>query len=104
MASANTFRPDPDGYLYSYFHSKGNLNKGLYSNPKLDGFLTEARTSSNPAERLRLYQQAQRIVLDDSVNWWWYAKYNIEAVSSKLQGYSQSFTGRRLFLKKAWLT
>jgi hypothetical protein len=24
-------------------------------------------------------------------------------VSSKLQGYSQSFTGRRLFLKKAWL-
>jgi hypothetical protein len=24
-------------------------------------------------------------------------------VSSKLQGYSQSFTGRRLFMKKAWL-
>jgi hypothetical protein len=39
----------------------------------------------------------------DSLDWWWYAKYNIEAVSSKLQGYSQSFTGRRLFLKKAWL-
>ncbi|MBI3455969.1 MAG: hypothetical protein HY002_09315 [Candidatus Rokubacteria bacterium] len=102
-ASANTFRPDADGYLYPYFHSKGDLNKGNYDNPKLDALLVEARTSSNHAERRRLYQQAQRIVLEDSVNWWWYAKFNIEAVSSKVQGYAQSFTGRRLFLKKTWL-
>jgi peptide/nickel transport system substrate-binding protein len=102
-ASANTFRPDPDGFLYPYFHSTGGLNKGGYENSKLDGLLVEARSISNPAERRRLYQQAQRIVLDDSVNWWWYAKHNIEAVSSKVQGYSQSFTGRRLFLKKTWL-
>lgn len=101
--SANTFRPDPDGYLYPYFHSKGNLNKGGYENPKLDSLLTEARSVANPAERRLLYQQAQRIILEESVNWFWYAKFNIEAVSSKLQGYSQSFTGRRLFLKKAWL-
>ena len=32
----------------------------------------------------------------ESLDWWWYAKYNIEATSNKLQGYSQSFTGRRL--------
>jgi peptide/nickel transport system substrate-binding protein len=102
-ASANTFRPDPDGFLYPYFHSKGNLNKGGYENPTLDGIMTEARSISNHAERRRLYQQAQRILLDDSVNWWWYAKHNIEAVSSKVQGYAQSFTGRRLFLKKTWL-
>jgi ABC-type transport system substrate-binding protein len=69
----------------------------------LDSLLTEARSVVNPAERRLLYQQAQRIILEESVNWFWYAKFNIEAVSSKLQGYSQSFTGRRLFLKKAWL-
>jgi peptide/nickel transport system substrate-binding protein len=102
-ASANTFRPDPDGFLYAYFHSKGPLNKGGYENPKLDALLVEARQSANHAERRRLYQEAQRIVLEDSVNWWWYAKFNIEAVSAKVQGYSQSFTGRRLFLKKTWL-
>ena len=102
-ASANTFRPDPDGFLYPYFHSKGNLNKGGYENPTLDGLMTEARSITNHAERRRLYQQAQRILLDDSVNWWWYVKHNIEAVSSKVQGYAQSFTGRRLFLKKTWL-
>jgi peptide/nickel transport system substrate-binding protein len=104
-ASANTFRPDPDGFLYPYFHSKGNINKGGCDTPdtKLDALLLEARQSSNHAERRRLYEEAQRIVLRDCQNWWWYAKHNIEAVSNKLQGYSQSFTGRRLFLKKAWL-
>ncbi|HZS33410.1 MAG TPA: hypothetical protein VFC42_08535, partial [Methylomirabilota bacterium] len=93
---------DPDGYIYPYFHSKGNLNKG-YVNPKLDPLMAEARSSANHAERRRLYQQIQRTLVEDCPNWWWYAKLNIEAVSSRLQGYSQSFTGRRLFLKKAWL-
>src|SRR5262249_30185053 len=32
-ASANTFRPDADGYLWSYFHSKGDLNKGGCGRP-----------------------------------------------------------------------
>lgn len=103
-ASANTFRPDPDGFLYPYFHSKGPLNKGGYENARLDALLVEARQSTNHAERRRLYQEAQRIVVEESPNWWWYAKFNIEAVSSKVQGYAQSFTGRRLFLKKTWLT
>ena len=102
-ASANTFRPDPDGFLYPYFHSTGSLNKGGYENPQLDGMLVEARQITDHAERRRLYLEAQKILLDESVNWWWYAKHNIEAVSSKVQGYAQSFTGRRLFLKKTWL-
>jgi peptide/nickel transport system substrate-binding protein len=104
-ASANTFRPDPDGYLYAYFHSKGDLNKGGCDRPypKVDALLTEARQSSNQAERRRLYHEAQKVLLEESPNWWWYAKFNIEAVSSKVQGYAQSFTGRRLFLKKTWL-
>ena len=104
-SSANTFRPDPDGYLYPYFHSKGEINKGGCDTPdqKMDALLVEARQSSNPAERKRLYQEIQRHAMQESLDWWWYAKYNIEAVSSKLQGYSQSFTGRRLVMKKAWL-
>jgi peptide/nickel transport system substrate-binding protein len=104
-ASANTFRPDPDGYLYPYFHTKGTLNKGGCETPsaQLDGLLLEARQTTAPAERRRLYQEIQRLVLRDSLDWYWYAKFNIEATAAKLQGYSQSFTGRRLFLKKAWL-
>lgn len=103
FASANTFRPDPDGYIYPYFHSQGKLNEGGYANPRLDPLMAEARSVSNHEERRKLYQQIQRTLLEDSPNWWWYAKFNIEAVSSKVQGYAQSFTGRRIFLKKTWL-
>jgi len=62
----------------------------------------EARSISNHDQRRSLYVEIQRILLDESPNWWWYAKLNIEALSTKLQGYSQSFTGRRMFLKKTW--
>ena len=58
-----------------------------------------ATTRSGSGSTRRSSASAMR----DSLDWWWYAKYNIEAVSNKLQGYSQSFTGRRLFLKKASL-
>ena len=50
-----TRSPDPDGYLYPYFHSKGEINKGGCDTPdaKLDALLVEARQSSNHAERKR---------------------------------------------------
>jgi peptide/nickel transport system substrate-binding protein len=104
FASANTFRPGPDGYIYPYFYSAGHLNYGGYRNPKLDPLILKARSISNYDERRSLYIEIQRILLEDSPNWWWYAKLNIEALSSRVHGYAQSFTGRRIFLKKAWLS
>lgn len=101
--SANTFRPDPDGYVYPYFHSQGNLNAGGYKNSELDQLLDKARSISDVAQRKTLYQQIQKILLDDSPNFWWYSKLNFEVLSSKARGYVQSFTGRQLFLKQTWL-
>jgi peptide/nickel transport system substrate-binding protein len=104
FASANTFRPDPDGYIYPYFHSTGRLNDGGYKNSRLDPLMAQARSISNHDERKSLYREIQRILLDESPNFWWYAKFNIEALASRVQGYSQSFTGRRIFFKKTWLS
>jgi len=103
FASANTFRPDPDGYIYPYFHSNGSINDGGYINAKLDPLMQQARSIFNADQRKSLYRQIQRTLLDESPNWWWYAKFNIEAMNTKLQGYAQSFTGRRIFLRKSWL-
>jgi peptide/nickel transport system substrate-binding protein len=103
FASANTFRPGPDGYVYPYFAAKGTANDGSYSNPPLEALMNQARSISNHDERRSLYIEIQRTLLDDSPNWWWYTKFSIEALSSKVQGYSQSFTGRRIFLKKTFL-
>ena len=103
FASANTFRPDPDGYIYPYFHSAGTLNEGGYKNTKLDPLMQQARSIFNHDQRKSLYREVQRTLLDESPNWWWYAKFNIEAMTTRVQGYTQSFTGRRIFLKKTWL-
>jgi len=103
FASANTFRPDPDGYIYPYFHSAGALNDGGYRNAKIDPLMQQARSIFNHDQRKSLYREIQRTLLDESPNWWWYARFNIEAISDRVAGYAQSFTGRRIFLKKAWL-
>jgi len=103
FASATTFRPGPDGYVYPYFSAHGTANDGGYSNPRLEALMTQARSISNHDERRSLYIEIQRILLDEVPNWWWYTKFNIEALTSKVQGYTQSFTGRRIFLKKTWL-
>lgn len=103
FATANTFRPGPDGYIYPFFHPKGSFNIGGYDNARLDPLMVQARSISNGDARRSLYIEIQRALLTDSPNWWWYAKLNIEALSSKFRGYSQSFTGRRFLLKRAWI-
>ena len=104
FATANTFRPGPDGYIYPFFNSKGSYNLGGYSNPALDRLMVEARQISNRDQRRSLYTEIQRTLLVDMPYWWWYAKFNTEALSAKFHGYQQSFTGRRIFLKKTWKT
>jgi len=103
FASGYTFRPGPDGYLDYYFSVRGAYNDGTYYSAKLESLMAQARSISNHDQRRSLYVEIQRIVLEDAPNWWWYTKYNIEALPSKVQGYRQSFTARRIFLKKTWI-
>ncbi|HLJ60293.1 MAG TPA: ABC transporter substrate-binding protein [bacterium] len=103
FATALTFRPGPDGYVYPCFSSKGSYNIGVYANPALDRLMDEARSITNADQRRSLYVTIQRALLQDSPYWWWYAKYNIEALSTRFHGYQQSFTGRRIFLKRTWM-
>jgi peptide/nickel transport system substrate-binding protein len=58
-------RVDPDGNIYPFVATKGTLNDGHYSNPKLDSLLNEARTVTELDARKKLYDQIQAIVLDD---------------------------------------
>jgi peptide/nickel transport system substrate-binding protein len=102
-ATAWTFRSDPDGYLFPFFHSTGVFNAGPYRNPRVDGLLEEARRTPGRAERVRLYREIQHLLLEDAAAFWYYVKINFEALSARVEGYAQSFTGRRMFLRNAWL-
>ncbi len=58
-------RPDPDGNVYNYFHSKGGGNRGNYNNPEVDKLLEQARAVAEPAQRKLLYTQATKLIAED---------------------------------------
>lgn len=57
--------PDPENFADVLFHSGSGYNEGGYSNPALDALLESARTESDPAERIRLYQQVEDLIIAD---------------------------------------
>lgn len=60
---------------------KGGFNSGYYSNPKVDKLLEDARSSTDQAERARLYREMQAIVQVDAP-WVFVANWKQNAVTS----------------------
>ncbi|MGH7383019.1 MAG: ABC transporter substrate-binding protein [Candidatus Methylomirabilales bacterium] len=61
--------PDPENFLTVLFHSrnkgsKGNLSR--YVNPRVDALLDRADGGLDPAERTRLYREAEKIIVEDA--------------------------------------
>ncbi|HEX6548362.1 MAG TPA: ABC transporter substrate-binding protein [Candidatus Dormibacteraeota bacterium] len=59
-------RIDPDGNMYSWFHTDGGNNDGKYSNPQVDKALEDARTTTDQAKRKADYDQAQKLLVEDA--------------------------------------
>lgn len=59
-------RIDPDGNIYNQFHTGGSLNDPKYSSPQVDMLLDQARAEGDQAKRKDLYQQAQKLLVDDA--------------------------------------
>lgn len=57
--------PDPQNFLEVLFHSKSPNNTGGYSNPAFDSLLDEAAVEQDYDARMDLYQQAERLLLQD---------------------------------------
>lgn len=79
---------DPD-ILYREFDSSqinGGVNWGSYSNPALDRYLQAGRATADPAARSAAYQKAQQLMVEQAVWLPIYAKYDLTAVRTALQG------------------
>lgn len=61
-----TPRPDIDGTMYNHFSSRGNVNSMTYHNAAVDRLLEQTRTIANGPERVRLYRETQRLIVDDA--------------------------------------
>jgi peptide/nickel transport system substrate-binding protein len=60
-----TQRADPSGLLAILFHSKGFANSTGYSNPRVDELLDRAAAIYEPERRKPLYQETERLIVDD---------------------------------------
>jgi peptide/nickel transport system substrate-binding protein/oligopeptide transport system substrate-binding protein len=58
--------PDPDGFLYPLFHSQSANNYFRYRNPTVDGLLDEARRETDDLRRVKLYREAEQLILNDA--------------------------------------
>ena len=56
----------PENWLLP-FTTEGVLNTGGYSNPEFDSTVDQALNESDPAEAVKLWQEAERILLDEDV-------------------------------------
>jgi peptide/nickel transport system substrate-binding protein len=79
-------RADPDGNVYSFDACKGPLNTAGYCKPEADELLTKARTTRDPAERRKLYEQLAAIVLRDRPIIYLYHRDWLWAYTNKLTG------------------
>lgn len=58
--------PDPENFADVLFHSGSSQNHGDYSNPELDTLLEAARIERDVTKRIEMYQQAERMIVDEA--------------------------------------
>jgi oligopeptide transport system substrate-binding protein len=67
--------PSIENFLNPLFKTGGSSNVGQYSNPAVDSLLTKADAAPSAQDGQKLYQEAERLVLQDmpTIPIWWQA-------------------------------
>jgi peptide/nickel transport system substrate-binding protein len=81
-------RPDPDGNVYSWFHTGGGNNNMQYSSPQVDALLDDARASTDQAHRAQDYQQAEQQIVQDASYVFINYGVAIQATTKNVQNYT----------------
>ena len=79
---------DPDyGLMIYHENAIGGANRFFYRNPELNRLLDAGRAELDPAERLRIYEEAQRIIVEDvlAINIW--QAEELICISPNLRGF-----------------
>lgn len=58
--------PDPQNFLDPLFHTGSADNVGEYSNPKVDALLDAAGREQDPEVRMKMYQEAEQLIINDA--------------------------------------
>lgn len=107
--SGLSFTVDPH-FAFDAFHSKNirkddkgvaqGTNRARYSNPKVDALIEKGEKTVDPNERLKIYQEAQKLIVEDApMNWVYvnkwtdFAKKSIKGIVN-INGYGIYNTGQ----------
>jgi ABC-type transport system substrate-binding protein len=98
---------DPSAFFEPVFHSRaiqdaGSSNSTFYASPALDDVLDRAHAALDPAERARLYREAERILYDDAPWIWDHHRQTAEVVQPYVRGYEPHPVWGRDYTE-AWL-
>jgi len=80
--------PDPQDFLDILFHSESSLNHGNYKNLTADRLLERARTESDVKQRFSLYNEVEKIIIQDAP--WvplWFSGERYALVKPYVKGY-----------------
>ncbi len=97
---------DPDNFLFSLYSSTtwGSGNNARYKNPEVDKLLLQAQETFDRDQRIQLYRQAQRMIMDDAP--WIFINHTklVRAASARVQDYVLNPTQMFFHLHKVWVS
>jgi ABC-type transport system substrate-binding protein len=79
--------PDPENFADVLFHSDSSQNEGNYSNPELDTLLEQARVEQDVSTRMAMYQEAEKMIIEDAPVLFVSHSLSHVLVRSHIQGY-----------------
>ena len=79
--------PDPENFADVLFHSGSPQNNGGYSNPELDALLEAARVERDVTKRIGMYQQAERLIVNDAAALFTAHSLSYQLVKPYVKGY-----------------
>jgi peptide/nickel transport system substrate-binding protein len=90
-----TVNPEPDALLYSPFHSSaiGGFNFTKYRNPRVDELLDRGRIVTNQNDRIRIYRDAQRLIVQDAPMVFIFHERRTYATRKAVQGFRPHVSG-----------
>jgi peptide/nickel transport system substrate-binding protein len=94
---------DPNTIVLPYFKTGEGNNFMGYSNPEVDKLIEQAIASTDQKERAGIYQQIQKILLDDLPWVSLFVANQYEAMKDYVQGYVHIPTGSNASFRTTWL-
>ena len=86
-----TLRPDVDGSVYRHFYTGNVYNYLGYSNPALDKLLDQTRQTPVGDQRVQLFRQAQKLIVDDAP--WLFLVWENQSVAMTKKAHGISVLG-----------